>query len=110
MTDVLLRGRDITRRWGGLVAVDRVSIELERGSVGAVRGVDDVLCGLQRKVAADRAGSSLVRPGRTVDGPDHGDRIRPLEGQRDERRGRDEVDEAGEERLLAMRRVVRLGQ
>ena len=35
---VLLRGREITRRWGGLVAVDRVSIELERGSVHAVIG------------------------------------------------------------------------
>ena len=26
--DILLRGRDITRRWGGLTAVDRVSIDL----------------------------------------------------------------------------------
>jgi len=38
--DVLLRGRDITRRWGGLVAVDQVSIELERGSVHAVIGTN----------------------------------------------------------------------
>jgi branched-chain amino acid transport system ATP-binding protein len=38
--NVLLRGRDITRRWGGLVAVDRVSIELERGSVHAVIGTN----------------------------------------------------------------------
>ena len=37
---VLLRGRDITRRWGGLVAVDRVSIELTRGSVHAVIGTN----------------------------------------------------------------------
>jgi branched-chain amino acid transport system ATP-binding protein len=37
---VLLRGREITRRWGGLVAVDRVSIELERGSVHAVIGTN----------------------------------------------------------------------
>ncbi|MFM2051414.1 MAG: hypothetical protein RL682_1905, partial [Pseudomonadota bacterium] len=29
--DVLLRGTNITRRWGGLVAVDRVNIELTRG-------------------------------------------------------------------------------
>jgi branched-chain amino acid transport system ATP-binding protein len=36
----LLRGREITRRWGGLVAVDRVSIELERGSVHAVIGTN----------------------------------------------------------------------
>ena len=37
---VLLRGREITRRWGGLVAVDKVSIELERGSVHAVIGTN----------------------------------------------------------------------
>ncbi len=40
MSDVLLRGHEITRRWGGLVAVDRVSIELERGAVHAVIGTN----------------------------------------------------------------------
>jgi len=40
MSDELLRGHDITRRWGGLVAVDRVSIELERGAVHAVIGTN----------------------------------------------------------------------
>jgi len=38
--DVLLRGRAITRRWGGLVAVDGVSIELRRGTVHAVIGTN----------------------------------------------------------------------
>ncbi len=38
--EVLLRGREITRRWGGLVAVDRVSLELERGSLHAVIGTN----------------------------------------------------------------------
>jgi branched-chain amino acid transport system ATP-binding protein len=38
--EVLLRGRDITRRWGGLVAVDRVSIEIARGQVHAVIGTN----------------------------------------------------------------------
>ena len=38
--DVLLRGHAITRRWGGLVAVDRVSIELVRGQVHAVIGTN----------------------------------------------------------------------
>ncbi len=38
--EVLLRGHAITHRWGGLVAVDRVSIELERGSVHAVIGTN----------------------------------------------------------------------
>ena len=37
---VLLRGTGITRRWGGLVAVDRVSIELTRGTVHAVIGTN----------------------------------------------------------------------
>ena len=39
-SEPLLRGRDITRRWGGLVAVDRVSIDLHRGSVHAVIGTN----------------------------------------------------------------------
>ena len=39
-SDLLLRGHDITRRWGGLVAVDRVSIELQRGAVHAVIGTN----------------------------------------------------------------------
>jgi branched-chain amino acid transport system ATP-binding protein len=38
--EVLLRGRGITQRWGGLVAVDNVSIDLERGSVHAVIGTN----------------------------------------------------------------------
>ena len=36
--DILLRGRNITRRWGGLTAVNKVSLELERGTVHAVIG------------------------------------------------------------------------
>ena len=39
-SQILLRGHDISRRWGGLVAVNRVSIELERGSVHAVIGTN----------------------------------------------------------------------
>jgi branched-chain amino acid transport system ATP-binding protein len=39
-SEVLLRGREITRRWGGLVALNRVSIELERGAVHAVIGTN----------------------------------------------------------------------
>jgi branched-chain amino acid transport system ATP-binding protein len=38
--EVLLRGRDITRRWGGLVAVNQVSLELERGTLHAVIGTN----------------------------------------------------------------------
>ena len=38
--EVLLRGRDISRRWGGLVAVDRVTLELRRDSVHAVIGTN----------------------------------------------------------------------
>jgi branched-chain amino acid transport system ATP-binding protein len=38
--EALLRGHEITRRWGGLVAVDKVSIELQRGQVHAVIGTN----------------------------------------------------------------------
>ena len=38
--DVLLRGRNITCRWGGLVAVNQVSLELARGHVHAVIGTN----------------------------------------------------------------------
>jgi branched-chain amino acid transport system ATP-binding protein len=38
--DTLLRGTQLTRRWGGLVAVDRVSIDLRRGEVHAVIGTN----------------------------------------------------------------------
>ncbi len=38
--DVLLRCQDLTRRWGGLVAVDRLSLELRRGSIHAVIGTN----------------------------------------------------------------------
>ncbi|MCE2774934.1 MAG: ABC transporter ATP-binding protein [Burkholderiaceae bacterium] len=37
---ILLRGRHITRRWGGLVAVNDVSIDLALGEVHAVIGTD----------------------------------------------------------------------
>ena len=37
---ILLRGQHITRRWGGLVAVNDVSIELARGEVHAVIGTN----------------------------------------------------------------------
>jgi len=40
MSDVVLRGRGITRRWGGVVAVNDVSIELARGEVHAVIGTN----------------------------------------------------------------------
>jgi len=36
----LLRGQEITRRWGGLVAVNQVSLEIARGSVHAVIGTN----------------------------------------------------------------------
>jgi branched-chain amino acid transport system ATP-binding protein len=38
--EVLLRGHGITRRWGGLVAVNEVSLELWRGAVNAVIGTN----------------------------------------------------------------------
>ncbi|ABM38252.1 ABC transporter ATP-binding protein [Polaromonas naphthalenivorans] len=38
--EVLLRGREITRRWGGLLALSGVSLDLARGSVHAVIGTN----------------------------------------------------------------------
>jgi branched-chain amino acid transport system ATP-binding protein len=40
LPNVLLRGRGITRRWGGLVAVNDVSLDLQRGEVHAVIGTN----------------------------------------------------------------------
>ena len=40
MSEGLLRGIGLTRRWGGLVAVDRVSLDLRRGEVHAVIGTN----------------------------------------------------------------------
>jgi branched-chain amino acid transport system ATP-binding protein len=39
-TEVLLRGQGLTRRWGGLVAVDGVDLALRRGAVHAVIGTN----------------------------------------------------------------------
>ena len=36
----LLQGHEITRRWGGLVAVNKISLEIARGSVHAVIGTN----------------------------------------------------------------------
>jgi branched-chain amino acid transport system ATP-binding protein len=38
--ELLLRGQNITRRWGGLVALNAVNVELRRGSVHAVIGTN----------------------------------------------------------------------
>ena len=38
--EVLLRGRNLTRRWGGLVAVNEVSLDIERGAIHAVIGTN----------------------------------------------------------------------
>jgi len=38
--NILLRGQGITRRWGGLVAVNNVSLDLRRGEVHAVIGTN----------------------------------------------------------------------
>jgi branched-chain amino acid transport system ATP-binding protein len=39
-SDVLLRGHEITRRWGGLLALNKVSLDLQRGTVHAVIGTN----------------------------------------------------------------------
>ena len=40
MAEALLRGSGITRRWGGLVAVNNVTVDLRRGEVHAVIGTN----------------------------------------------------------------------
>ena len=40
MSDILLKATDVTRRWGGLVAVNKVSLDLRRGEVHAVIGTN----------------------------------------------------------------------
>ncbi len=40
MAEPVLRGVDLTRRWGGLIAVNHVSIELARGMVHALIGTN----------------------------------------------------------------------
>ena len=40
MSEILLRAERLTRRWGGLVAVDEVSLDLRRGEVHAVIGTN----------------------------------------------------------------------
>jgi branched-chain amino acid transport system ATP-binding protein len=40
MSELLLKGDQLTRRWGGLVAVNAVSLELRRGEVHAVIGTN----------------------------------------------------------------------
>ena len=77
---------------------------------GAVRRVDQVLRRLERR---SRRGSSPARPragGSRRSSRGRRDRVRALEDGRDERAAGDEVDEAGEERLLAMDGVVPLGE
>jgi branched-chain amino acid transport system ATP-binding protein len=39
-SNVLLRGHEITRRWGGLLALNKVSLDLQRGTVHAVIGTN----------------------------------------------------------------------
>lgn len=39
-TDILLRGKNISRRWGGLLALNDVSIAVARGTVHAVIGTN----------------------------------------------------------------------
>src|SRR5215470_6802925 len=40
MTETILRGRNLTRRWGGVVAVNDVSIDLARGEIHALIGTN----------------------------------------------------------------------
>src|SRR5205807_2391657 len=84
-----------------LVSVELVWLEPEAQLAGrrfgAVRGVDEVLGGLESEVAADGAWCGFGRPGRPDHGPNDGDRVRAFQGHRHEWARGDEVDEALEE-------------
>jgi hypothetical protein len=84
--------------------------QLGRGALGAVRCVDEVLPHLDREVAAYRPRSRFERSRRTVHGSNVRNRVRPFERKGDERRGRDERDQALEERLALVDGIVALGQ
>src|SRR6187397_737396 len=71
--------------------------------------MDEVAKAAHPEVAADRSGLGLARH-RPADELAHdGDGIRPLEGHRGNRTGRDELDEARVERLAGVDGVVLLG-
>ena len=63
MSEVLLRGHELSRRWGGLVAVDRVSIELARGTVHAVIGTN----GAGKSTLINMLSGELAASGGTVE-------------------------------------------
>ena len=43
MSQILLSAKNITRRFGGLVAIDNVSVDLKQGSVHSVIGTNGVV-------------------------------------------------------------------
>ena len=59
--------------------------QLGDGRLRPIRRMDDVLRGLEREVAADRARRSLVGTRGAVDRADDRDRVRPLQRERDQR-------------------------
>jgi len=65
MTQALLSARNITRRFGGLTAIDDVSLELKRGAVHAVIGTNgagkSTLVSVLAGELAPDAGSILLR-------------------------------------------------
>jgi hypothetical protein len=72
--------------------------------------VDEVLAGLHREVAADRARRRVGRAGRADHRANESDGVGTLEHHRHDRARGDELDEPAEERALAVDRVVALGQ
>src|SRR5690349_8329669 len=86
-------------------------LDLAGGALRRVGAVDEVVLGLQREVAPDRAGRGLLdRVGAARDLPPRRDRARALDDGRHHRPGSDELQQALEERLAVVLGVVLAGQ
>src|SRR3954464_9269173 len=93
----------------GSAEVGEEELHLALGGLGRVRAVHDVVLHLEGEVTADGAGQGLHRVGGAGQPTERLDRARALDDQRHQRAAGDELDQRGEERALAVLRVVGLG-
>src|SRR3954468_13275736 len=95
----------------GRSQVGEPELQLALGRLRRVRAVYQVVLGLQGEVAADGArGGLLDRVGAAGQLAERGDGARALDGERDQRARRDELQQLAEERTLLVLGVVLLGQ
>ena len=87
-----------------------VERELPRRGLRRVGSVNEVRRDPERQVAPNGAGSGQLGVGRADHQPGHRDRRAPLEGDRDDRPGREMLDQRGVERLTLVLGVVPLSE